>query len=102
MKINVMTFQPSDEGLKTFLGASVGGDRTSVLFWKPAYLRINLILLIINLDYSRHLKRGNNITTHTVKQQGGKKDFTAKQVRKISDQKSVHGLLAPMQRSSPS
>ena len=27
-----------------------------------AYLRINLFLLIIYLDYSRHLKRGNDIT----------------------------------------
>ncbi len=45
--------------------------------FETAYLRINLFLLIINLDYSRHLKRGNNITTNTVKQQVGRKEFTA-------------------------
>lgn len=52
------------------------GQDICALF-ETAYLRINLFLLIINLDYSRHLKRGNNITTKTVKQQGGRREFTA-------------------------
>lgn len=52
------------------------GQDICALF-ETAYLRINLFLLIINLDYSRHLKRGNNIITKTVKQQGGTKEFTA-------------------------
>lgn len=40
-----------------------------------SYLRINLFLFIIYLDYSRHLKRGNNNSEAA----GGRREFTAQE-----------------------
>lgn len=40
---------------------------------ETAYLRINLFLLIINLDYSRHLKKGQRHYNKDSKAAGGKK-----------------------------
>lgn len=57
------------------------GDRTSVLFFETSYLRINLFLLIINLDYSSHLKRGNDITTNSEAAGGEEKSSQHRQVR---------------------
>lgn len=50
---------------------------------EASYLGIYLFLLIINLDYSRHLKKGGAITV--VKQQRGeeKKSWQHRQVKKI-------------------
>lgn len=54
-------------GLRSFFGhrrtfvkslSGKGQDICAVI--DASYLRIYLFLLIINLDYSRHLKRGNN------------------------------------------
>lgn len=63
-------------------------DRDICAPFDAAYLRINLFLLIINLDYSRHLKRGDNNSEAA----GGRREFTAQAAHTITDPESALGL----------
>lgn len=64
-----------DEVQQHFLEPQWEGGQDICAPFETAYLRINLFLLIINLDYSRHLKGA--IALQDSEAAGGKKKFTA-------------------------
>ncbi len=70
----------STERVKTLILAALGASTAEPIgvVYETSYLNITLFLLIINLDYSRHLKRASTPQTkkgEKIQKKRGKKDF---------------------------